>query len=66
MSFRCDSCKQVSHKPHRVVIERRDHVHPERHGTTDRGGVGTQIVREQDLCGECALRQRFHANEAGA
>lgn len=52
----------VPARPRRVVVETRDRVYEprvERHDSgdvlVDRGGRGTEIVRELDLCPGCAL-----------
>lgn len=54
MSFRCDRCKcaqPLRAKPKRVVVETRPRVYPS-------GSEGTEVVREEDLCRECATRVR--------
>jgi hypothetical protein len=64
--FICQSCSHQSgpgETSQNVVVATRAHVHPprwiERSGKTelvDKGGVGTQIVREIRVCRACAMR----------
>jgi len=62
--FICQQCRRpsaASEPSHVVVVETRVHVHPERRYPArrskqeifDRGGRGTQIVREMRVCGRC-------------
>lgn len=64
MSYRCDKCcKAFDGMPTRVVLERREFTHPKRFDAfdrlIDRGGKGSQIVREADMCGNCAAAAGF-------
>jgi len=61
MSFRCEGCGKVpgvQRKPIRVVVETREKIYPVRYakdGKTviDKGGKGSEIVREMNLCSFC-------------
>jgi hypothetical protein len=63
--FTCQHCQRQTEpgeKARTIVVETRPHHHPSRsyfmRGETkpriDRGGTGTQIVREVRVCGACA------------
>lgn len=64
MSFRCKACNtHDTGQPVRTIIKRRSMRHPPRFAQLDdgrqgrlidRGGIGSQIEREVDLCGGCA------------
>lgn len=61
MSYRCAACgKHGEGAPKRVVRVSREATYPERTYTTkgrevyDRGGHGTEIVREANIHPECA------------
>jgi len=71
MSYRCDDCGEVSIPGERcyvVPVETREHTFPYRRNANfvrvgreeffrdDRGGTGTQIVREVKVCGECVSK----------
>lgn len=51
--FKCQKCEKSDHKPHRVVVERKEVDHLKGAGTGPRGGRGTQIAREVTVCAEC-------------
>lgn len=49
MAFRCEKCREPQppcSQPKRMVFETREKSY-------SGGGVGTEIVREQNLCGSC-------------
>ena len=69
MSFRCEHCKKVGHKPLMAVIETRPKIYPQRTRPArvnaageavetemvDKGGEGWEIVREGLFCDQaCA------------
>lgn len=62
MSYECQKCKatQAAGTPSvRVVLETREVQHPHRaranrDGSDDKGGRGSQIVREAVVCPDCA------------
>lgn len=60
MSFRCEGCKKLGHKPRIVTTQTRRHEHVELRPDGDYGkmvavivGVGTQIVQQKKLCDNC-------------
>lgn len=76
MSFNCEECGEHGFKPTRVVVETAPIVYPEREYKSNRreidrnkkwikdpGGVGTQIVREKNMCGLCAVKFSNHNHE---
>jgi uncharacterized protein YlaI len=53
--FRCQECQQSAARPTKVVVERKMVKHAVFTATPGpRGGMGSQIVREMNLCPECA------------
>lgn len=56
---KCDRCGKSVERANRVVVETRAHQHPEREYHIkkekfyDKGGPGTQIVREENVCSGC-------------
>lgn len=61
MSFRCNKCRrqtQPGEKAAIVPVQTRACQHPERRDENDvvidRGGCGTQIVREIQVCAGCS------------
>ena len=62
MSFICDKCKKLQPqriKVHRVVVETRAKTYDPRYKGNyqiDPGGIGYEIVREENYCKPCATR----------
>jgi hypothetical protein len=60
MSFRCEGCKSVAHKPKIVTTKSRMHEHvelrPGEFGELEPTiiGSGPQIVQQKMLCSSCA------------
>jgi hypothetical protein len=61
MSFRCEGCKKVGHKPQIVTTKTRMHEHVELRQDGEYGpmipvivGAGPQIVEQKKLCGNCS------------
>lgn len=55
--FKCDGCQQSAYRPNRVVVERKMVKHTRGEiPVGPRGGQGSQIVRELDLCDACAAQ----------
>ena len=66
MSFKCEKCgnyQGAGKKPIRVVVETRVISYPQRYADPehkiciDNGGAGTAIVKESNMCNECAQAQ---------
>lgn len=64
MAFKCEKCKKAQSAgtaPIRVVTETRYKEYPVRtrnYHTIDKGGVGTEIVKEGNYCSPCAITAR--------
>ena len=64
MSYRCENCNAVrpnGEAPIRKVVEFRQRIYPVRRAkdnytVIDRGGSGSEIVREMSLCPDCARK----------
>lgn len=74
MSFRCDNCNKVQpaySKPIKVITETRNRIYPKRFAdleqkiVIDNGGVGTEVVKEVDLCQDCYQLTLDGENDGG-